>query len=107
MFTNYGHRKLLAVLIAALLIFVMALSLTGCEKRGVCESCGQEEVLEEYTCTGRDGPYDEGGSCLLVQLLPANVQIHGLLTRKAARRAAKWKTAKNCQRRAVSGSCCI
>ena len=60
MFTNYGHRKLLTVLIAALLIFVMALSLTGCEKRGVCESCGQEEVLEEYTCTGRDGPYDEG-----------------------------------------------
>ena len=60
MFTNYGHRKLLTVLIAALLIFVMALSLTGCEKRGVCESCGQEEVLEEYTCTGRDGPYDAG-----------------------------------------------
>lgn len=55
MFTNYGHRKLLTVLIAALLILVMAFSLTGCEKRGICDSCGQEEVLSEYTYTGRSG----------------------------------------------------
>ena len=60
MFTTYGHRKLLYVLTAVLLIFVMILALTGCEKRGICESCGQEEVLSEYTFIRGDGIHDQG-----------------------------------------------
>lgn len=66
MFTTYGHRTLLYVLTVVLLIFVMALSLTGCEKHGICESCGQEEVLSEYICTGRGGNRgDEGKTVYL------------------------------------------
>lgn len=66
MFTTYGHRKLLYVLTAVLLIFVIMLALTGCERRGICENCQQEEVLSEYICTGGGGRRgDEGKTVYL------------------------------------------
>ena len=60
MITTYGYRKTLYALIEALLLLTMMLLLTGCEKRGTCESCKQEEVLHAYTLLKSDGIHEKG-----------------------------------------------
>ena len=61
-FLRYDNLGWLYVLPA----LVYMLALTGCERRGICENCQQEEVLSEYICTGGGGRRgDEGKTVYL------------------------------------------
>ena len=51
--------KAMFALIFVLFLCLMPLTMTGCARRGTCESCQQEAALKKYVCTGWYGSYDE------------------------------------------------
>ena len=42
-------KKITALVLTALIAFILACSLAACSNTGVCESCGQNEQLKQFT----------------------------------------------------------
>lgn len=47
-------KKIISIILIVALLLMTIVSFTGCEKKGTCESCGQQEVLKKYVDSDKE-----------------------------------------------------